>query len=202
MNRRIYLCGLKHSGKSTLARVLAEQFEVPAYDLDEILLKIANQTTPGKPQRNHSSEQGREAAGSRPPFESVREIYRSWGKEGFLSVEAEAAYRLAEHPPPFIAALGGGTVENHRALDALSGTGVFVYLDERIETLFRRVVQGGLPPFLDTVDPYNSFRHLCERRKKLYLELADTVVSINGADLDSAATLLRERIKEITHAGQ
>ena len=36
MNRIILFCGLPLSGKSTLARILANRLKIPYYDIDEI----------------------------------------------------------------------------------------------------------------------------------------------------------------------
>jgi shikimate kinase len=57
--RGLVLYGLKHSGKSSLARLISEHYAVPQWDLDDLILK------------------------AHPSAESIRQLYRDRGIEWF-----------------------------------------------------------------------------------------------------------------------
>jgi shikimate kinase len=57
--RGLVLYGLKHSGKSSLARLISEHYAVPQWDLDDLILK------------------------AHPSAESIRQLYRDRGSNGF-----------------------------------------------------------------------------------------------------------------------
>ena len=174
--------GIKHSGKSSLGSRLAGECGVRFHDLDRVI-------------EEHG--QGRR-------WLSVREIYRTLGREGFVKLEAEAVSASAEamRENPAVLALGGGTIENTEAMSALPKDAVRVYLEEDREILFRRIIRGGLPPFLDPADPEGSFHRLYEKRSKLYREAADVVVRMEGCGPDKAFRKLVKALEEGDYGGE
>jgi shikimate kinase len=201
MKAHVYLCGLKHSGKSTLAGELGRRLGVRSFDLDQMVLELANADDRAAREAG-TAESANRAFSEAGPMRSVRDIYRHRGRAVFQALEQRAAAQLAATAGPLISALGGGTVENKPAVDALSERGNFVYLKEDVVTLYHRVMEGGLPPFLDSADPYGSFRALCERRERMYLELADSVISVAGLTIPEATALVEQYIKEFFNAGK
>jgi shikimate kinase len=171
----IILLGMKHSGKSTLGRRLALRFGTDFFDLDEIIEEL------------HDSDRR----------VSCREIFRAEGKSAFTALEAHAATILAERLTAgrAVAALGGGTIENPTALDALKNSGVKVYLKDTPEVLFGRIMAGGLPAFLSSDDPRAEFDSLYARRTVLYEREADLVVDVEGRGLDEAFSRLVARLE-------
>ncbi|TVQ40576.1 MAG: shikimate kinase [Spirochaetaceae bacterium] len=160
---RIYLMGIKHSGKSTLGAMLARRLGSKFIDLDEAILALFSRSHHGL-------------------VTSVRDVYHALGAEGFHRIEAEAARALTTTPPAAetaqIVALGGGTIENETAWAHLSGSGVFLYLLQDETALYRRIAAAGIPPFLDSADPRGSFHTLFVRRDRLYRQRADCVVDL------------------------
>ena len=182
----IFLTGVKHCGKTTVGRLLAGEWGVPFFDLDDLVEAAC------------ADETG--------IVGSCRDIYREYGKPAFLRYETEAALRLAETarharesgsvaPVPgleAIAALGGGTVENTEAMAVLKDFGLFVLLDAEPGELFERIKRGGIPPFLrnGTGVPgggieeerhiYARFLELYSRRMKLYRRQADIIIDTRG----------------------
>jgi shikimate kinase len=204
----LFLIGIKHCGKTTVGRLIAGKWGVPFFDLDDLVEKACTEQT-----------------GS---LLSCRDIYREYGKPGFLRYEEEAAKRLvdltygpggssggvsgaagtvanfaaggASGAPPgtvAVAALGGGTIENRRAMTVLEGFGLFVLLDAAPEVLFERIKRKGIPPFLAANpgtpgtgraggvpdggrDIYAKFLELYRRRMELYRERADILIDTRG----------------------
>lgn len=172
--RSVLLLGMKHSGKTTLGVRLSQRIASEFADLDEIIEHIYD--------ADASS--------------SCREIYRRHGREYFVDLEAQAAARLAESMAsrPMVAALGGGTIENTGAMDALMDSGLRVYLKDDPTVLYERIMQNGLPAFLNADDPRASFDALYRRRTRLYEECAQVVVDIDGAGVEEAFERLLERL--------
>ncbi len=176
----IFLTGIKHCGKSTLGRLCARELRRPFYDLDSLVWDNLTAAGTGK-------------------YGSIREYYRREGKGAFQEQEVQALRELISrrHPSPSpITALGGGTLENPAARE-LCRQGFILYLKEAPEVLFSRIMEGGIPPFLEGPDPWALFQELYRRREDLYQETADRAVSLQGAPPREAARYLCRDITEL-----
>jgi shikimate kinase len=156
--------GMKHCGKTTLGRMLAEREGRVFIDLD------------GYAEALVSRQRG-------CPL-TLREIYRDEGREAFQALEAESlACLMADYPEDgrrAVLALGGGTIENPEALAAFTGSCLFIYLEEDEDVLFRRIQASGIPPFLAGDDPRGAFHLLYEKRTALYRGKADLTIHTGG----------------------
>jgi shikimate kinase len=188
------LTGPKHSGKSTVGRILAETWGCPFIDLDILI----------------GEQCGR----------SPRELYRE-GAEVFRKAEAAALSSLlttpvrlkgdrrALHcpwpeeaqktgvPAETVIAPGGGLIDNEEALRLLEGVLKkgrpeleIICLEVSAETAWERIRRtaeenGELPVFLQTADPKETHRNLHNRRTAGYKKLAHRI--LEGANKDSQA---------------
>ena len=113
--KKIILLGYMGCGKSTIAKLLAENVSLPYLDLDEIIEKRENAAV-----KNIFSEKG--------------EIY-------FRKLEHDIFSDLMKNQDDFILSLGGGTpcyANNH---ELLKGENVFsIYLNASIPTLYNRLI--------------------------------------------------------------
>lgn len=153
----IVLCGIKHSGKSTIGAALSRRLNLLFVDLDREI----------------------ETAYQRETGQSLtfREIYRLLGNEEFRRREALAVQDLAASGQAAVVALGGGAPMNPAVRpEWLHGLGRIVLLDIAPATAFRRILAGGLPPFLATAEnPEKEFFRMCDERLAVYRRLADVV---------------------------
>ncbi len=183
----IFLAGIKHCGKTTLGRMCAQALNRPFYDLDDLIRESLEKDFPGR-------------------YASLRDFYRREGKEAFQNREAAALRSLLQDipqdrqdspsaPGSALTALGGGTLENPAARE-LCRQGTVIYLRESPEILYRRILQNGLPPFLEGPDPQALFNDLYQRRDPLCREAADTELPLKGAPISQAAQLLQETLKQ------
>jgi len=189
----IIICGLKHCGKSTKGRILAERLNWLFADLDDLILEEISQS-------------------------SIREFYRECGVQSFQDQEALAAEKFLRKNlnQNWILALGGGTIENSSAMKALNpvipdsgiqGTGklkeilkpTMIYLQEEPAVLFERIQWRGLPPFLDQKNPLHSFTKLYKKRHPLYLEVADIIAVQGKRSIESEVDELEKLIRSINH---
>ena len=169
----VILIGMKHTGKSTLGRMIAGDAGCPFFDLDDVL--TGQYGAPGI-------------------YVTAREIYRREGPESFAVLEARAALLFAGKmkESPAAGALGGGTPENTQAMENLGRPGIFVLLREDRDVLYNRIMERGLPAYLSPEDPYSDFCVLFERREKICLNFADEICSLEGR---SAAGAYRDIVK-------
>lgn len=139
----IALVGLKHSGKSTVGRLLAGEWGTAFRDLDTDILSLC----------------GREG--------TIRQLYKLVGRDAFLALETEAAEAIAAMEDRLVLATGGGTIENGTAMAALTRKFRMVFLDVPENILVERVFRGGIPAFVDPDRPEDHFREICRRRRAL-----------------------------------
>lgn len=111
---KIVLLGYMGSGKSTIAKVLSKNIQIPFVDLDEYIEEKAKM--------------------------SVKSIFEQYGEIKFRRLEHDAFVELLNNDQNVIIGLGGGTpcyANNH---ELLKGDGVkSIYLKASIETLFARL---------------------------------------------------------------
>jgi shikimate kinase len=164
----LFLIGLRGSGKSMVARLLARELSWDWLDADDVLEK----------------RYGR----------SIRAIFAAEGEAGFREKESAILAqlcRLRRH----VIATGGGIVlrEDNRAL--LRSSGRIVWLTADIETLWQRVqADSGTAerrPTL-TIGGRAEMEEMLQLREPLYRQCADYVVDTAGREPnDIAAKILR-----------
>jgi shikimate kinase len=176
--RLLILMGIKHCGKTTIGTRLAAAWDIPFYDLDDVILELY-------------------------PGISVRDVYKQAGKREFQRLEAAGAAlilsrasRRREETGAYsgICALGGGTIENREAMDRLTGAGTFCYIRENEEVLYKRIISRGLPAFLSADDPEGDFTRLYLRRTRLYEQQADITIDAMGKGAEELYAILKKQL--------
>jgi shikimate kinase len=180
----LILLGIKHSGKSTLGKLLASRLRVLFFDTDAV---ITRQT--GK---------------------SPRELYLTEGEAAFMRAEADACgyldALLKERNQAAVIATGGGVCNNPQAVTLLQGMGMLIYLNVSEKTAANRIVgriqpipEGGLagiPAYIarenpQTIDDVRQiFHRFYEERTARYAVLADKTFSPQDMPPEENARLL------------
>lgn len=163
----IVIIGMKHCGKSTQSRMLAERFGVKAIDTD--------------------LELERDFAEFYLEKLSFREIYQKRGAEFFRQFEADTLNRVISTTvgtslkKRHVIALGGGTVSNPYLPADWTKLGFIVYLKCSPEVLFARIKRNGLPPYLaEASDPYQEFLSVLKTREADFEAVADLVFEVDS----------------------
>lgn len=160
MRKTLVLSGIKHCGKTTLGKLLAERQACAWYDLDQLVLNF--------PASSH--------------YETVRELFRTEGVDHFRYLEVEAMKRVLTRFNPgtksAVLSLGGGTIENKEAMDLIKNEATLVYLYSPEELLYTRIMDGGRPPFLSEENPKEDFHNLFIKRDGLNRDQADLVIDL------------------------
>jgi len=141
----IILFGFKGSGKTFFGERLAEKLKREFIDTDFLI---------------------EQRAGT-----GCREIYQTQGEKHFrfLEKQAVASLRTVTHA---VIAVGGGAVLDKENCSILSTLGVMIYVKADKKTLFSRMLQGGIPAFLDPHDVKGSFEKLYRTRKVQYEKIS------------------------------
>jgi shikimate kinase len=165
-DQHVVLVGLMGSGKSTVARILAERLGRRLIDTDTVIEQRTGRT--------------------------VRDIFAADGEGAFRALEAEVLVQSLAEPEPAVIAAAGGVVlrsENRAAL-ADSGARV-VWLSADPATLVERVRGGGHRPLLDD-DAAGTLQRMHTDREPLYREVAHLIVRVDGRSAaDVAEAVLR-----------
>ncbi|MCX6798791.1 MAG: shikimate kinase [Candidatus Diapherotrites archaeon] len=171
----LIVIGFKACGKTAVGKALARKLGAPFFDIDDVVERIY-----------------RDEAGCGLRF---REIYRKHGKDFFRELEHRAVQELAKKKDSVIA-VGGGTVMFFDNADLLKKCGKFIYLDEDPAAMLCRIVEKGVPAFLDPNDLEGSMQRELEKRKPHYEKLADYSIDIRGLSIARIADKLFETLKK------
>lgn len=174
----VYLTGIKHSGKSSVGRAAARLLDMGFTDTDDLIVS--------------SLPQG---------VCSIRQLYREHGKEAFMACEHEAlaAFLATAQKRRHLIATGGGACDNGQLVGLMRRTGKIIYLFVEEEVLFKRIISGGLPPFLEGPDPRSAFARLYAHRDARYRQISDYVVSLSDyRSVPENARILADRLRKLT----
>jgi shikimate kinase len=168
----VVLLGPKHSGKTSVGKVLADLLAVPFYDLDTLIEEKTGESP-------------------RTLYGRGADVFRSAEYEaldGFLEAGKTGGKTLSGFPA--VLATGGGIIDNRRAAALLSGKYTKICLDAAAETAWKRIAAGPLPAFLPPENPEEAQRLLHERRTKAYKAFADITVPVEGKAPETIAAEL------------
>ncbi|MCM1321344.1 MAG: hypothetical protein NC041_00590 [Bacteroides sp.] len=189
-NARFQNCvifGVKHCGKSSAGKCLAEKLDAAFYDTDDIIFEIT-----GKTPRRIYAESG-EAA-----FKSAEENACAWLRR---TLKVDIPRSLVTAAIPAVIATGGGICCNPAAIENLNGAGLRVFIDADEKTVADRIIKkseeaGSYPAYIEREHPQSLddvrmiFHRFYRERREMYLRLADAVVR-NGETPEQTAEKIR-----------
>ena len=159
----LFLIGLRGSGKSTVARLLAHELGWEWLDADEELEKRYGQ--------------------------SIRALFAAEGEAGFRDKESAILTQLCRLPR-HVLATGGGVVLREHNRDLLRTSGRIVWLTADVETLWQRVQNDGTtaerrPPL--TIGGRAEIEQILHFREPLYRQCANHVVDTTAREPNEIA---------------
>lgn len=141
----LVLIGMPYSGKTTIGKKIALIFKRPFIDTDEILRN-----------RQQSIEHFR---------------HQSNFINAFREAEANVIKEIISNEG-YVIATGGGAVEREENLTYLSQSGIIIYLNIPLETLYKRFDDTRL--LIDSKETLNTYY---QKRHPLYLKYADIIIN-------------------------
>ena len=156
--RNITLCGIKHAGKTSAGKELSRIMALDFADSDDAIQNLYEKEHGEKP--------------------SVREIYKKLGETAFRQLEARAVRDLCSDGKTRVIALGGGALSNPFITEQdREKLGFICCLDVRDDIAYQRILEHGLPPFLQhEEDPFKAFCESNRKRMEVFKKEADTVI--------------------------
>ena len=135
---KVYLCGCRGAGKTTVGRALAKRLGWQSVDIDEIIEQRERLT--------------------------VAEIFARHGEAYFRAAERSV---LLDHLPPrhLVVATGGGTFADVQNRAAINRDGVSVWLDVPLDRLVARLPADGRRPL---AADRAGFERLYHQRRTAY----------------------------------
>lgn len=187
----IILIGIKHCGKSTQAKALAEHYKCKTYDTDDVIKELTGKTP--------------------------REIYNSEGRDSFIGAEKTACQYLSAKiaKERIIVATGGGLAENEGAIRALSSNSIFVYLFIDEKTACDRIIseaktdgdkitdQSSLPSYIAKKNPHttddvrNIFHTFYEERTSKYEMLCDIKIDQKNNSIEKITNEIISKVDSL-----
>jgi len=170
LSTTLILTGFMASGKSRVARLLAEQYHAPLIDLDQRLVEILG--------------------------DSISHVFRTHGEKYFREKETQSLQQVLQecHAVPAIISTGGGVVTeraNRAMLKTASEEGMHViYLRASPQTLAKRIRRDpGTRPLIDAEkmlsleDTVERVKVLLEGRRASYESCADIIIDTDCLSL-------------------
>jgi len=163
----LIILGIKHSGKTTLAKRLGDKKNYIVFDLDDEMKKDF-----------YSG------------FISLRKGYEILGKQYFMKSEYKTLKKIlsqinkSNDRRKVVIATGGGICDDQDALNLLQKNNfrnlvirtVFIQVPESV--LLMRIMKTGTPPFLEGNDIKESFHLLFNKREKLYSDFCQYMLQL------------------------
>ena len=167
--RNIFLIGMMGSGKTQTGPYLARMINYAFVDTDDVIEKAAKQ--------------------------SIAEIFEKDGETGFRDLEKQVLKEISQHHS-LVIATGGGLVtlaENWGILHQ----GIVIWLDLDLHRSIKRIESDDKKrPLLNDDDLYQTFSHMYESRKPMYLE-SDLRIEVADQSPYEVASMIAEHLPSI-----
>lgn len=160
----IILIGYMGSGKSSVAKALADKYQMSFIDTDEYIVKKEGM--------------------------SINEIFIRFGEDTFRKMETEALKEIAASANDTVIATGGGTILKRENVDILRETGRIYYLMASPEEIYNRVQYDTSRPLLKAKSPEEVKKKIDDmlKQRKGYYEMAsDKMLVTDGVTVEKLA---------------
>lgn len=171
LRRTVVLVGLMGAGKSTVGRQLADRLGVEFVDSDTEIEKAADLSIP--------------------------EIFERFDEQYFRDGERRVIARLLDDEP-CVLATGGGAFLSNENRRMISKSGVSVWINADLETLWGRVKDKSSRPLLNGVNPKGVLANLLDERYPVYA-LAN--IMVKGAAGDPHDVVVNGILAALSSAG-
>lgn len=172
---KIVLAGPKGAGKSSVAARLVEVTGLEAVETDRLIEECFERDTGEK--------------------HTCREIFIEHGEEQFRAVERKVAIELAETDWKMIVC-GGSSLLDPASRRALRKNAILIYLTAAPETLWTRIAQNGLPPWLRGPNARAQLDKNVAYREELLGPYADAVIDTTDKTPEQIAEIAMQHIVE------
>lgn len=168
-NRNIFLIGFMGCGKSTIARLLAEELQMELVEMDETIEKEENRT--------------------------INEIFATDGEQYFRDLESALIVRIGEKGNAIVSC-GGGAILREENVVNMKKNGRVVYLSATPETIYERVRYSTNRPLLNGNMNVEYISELMEKRVDKYEKAADIILCVDGKSKASITECIKHSLNK------
>jgi shikimate kinase len=158
---KIFLIGFMGCGKSHWGKALSKKLGLPFFDLD------------------HQIEEKED--------KSINTIFAEQGEEYFRMLEKEVLYLLTEGHDSFVMATGGGTPCYFNNIGYMKKSGIVVWINSSMDTIFERLVkEQEKRPLVKDLDADALRAYITKKYsdRKIFYEQATAIVTDDNPSLD------------------
>ena len=164
----IVLIGYRGTGKSTIAKLLAERMKWPVISTDVEIVKKAGMPVP--------------------------DIIRKRGWDYFRNIESEICVQLGKKDRTIIDT-GGGAVLRKENVDALRQRGRVFWLAAEVRTIMDRIKHSTERPSLTGKKSYvEEVEEVLNERTPLYKAACDQIIPTDGRTVEEIADEIRQKM--------
>ena len=168
----VFLTGYRATGKTSVARSIAEQLDMPWFDSDRLIEEAAEM--------------------------SIADLFALESEEGFRDRETAVIRQLAEGENQIVS-LGGGAIVRPENRKILQGRGMIVWLQASADKIYERLTQDPQTecqrPDLTAQGGIDEICILLERRQPLYESVADFFVNTDDLSPPQVAARIIQRMR-------
>lgn len=173
-SKNIVLIGMRGSGKTTVAKLLAQILNKQYIETDELIAKKIGLT--------------------------ISEIVAKYGWTFFRNKESEVVQAISLRNDAIIST-GGGVVTREENIRALRQNGLLIFLNASLETLAKRVGQKighdpKMPSLTNRKSSKSEIEYILRQREKLYRQAADKIIETDNLKSKDIANLALLAAKE------
>lgn len=152
---KIILIGFMGSGKTTVAKALAEKLNLEVIEMDDLIVERSGRKT-------------------------INEIFEKDGEICFRELEIEICKEL-KNKDNIIVSTGGGVVMNKINIDFLKENGRVIFLKTPLKTIKKRLKNSKDRPLFQNK---KNVKKIFNFRQKLYEEYGDLIIDTNSKTID------------------
>lgn len=154
-NKNLFLIGFMGCGKSTMARLIAEETKMELIEMDETI----------------EAEAGM----------SINEIFEKYGEAHFRDLESQLIVRIMEKGG-VVVSCGGGAILRPENVENMKKNGKIIYFSATPETIYKRVRNSTNRPLLNGNMNVEHITSLMNQRLPRYEAAADITISVDGKE--------------------